>query len=111
MLSRANQAWFTFGNIIQLIFALGLHRGRTKKSPPESNIYIIGECRKRTFWTVYTLDRYFSILLGRPRLLHDEDIDQEIPDKVNDEDMTPIGIKVRTTEEDCVEEAAIFHAG
>jgi hypothetical protein len=34
---------------------------------------------------VYILDKYLSIMFGRPRLLHDEDIDQELPDETNDE--------------------------
>ncbi|KAI2794394.1 hypothetical protein POX_a00993 [Penicillium oxalicum] len=48
-------------------------RVRNTESP------LVMEMRKRVFWSVYTLDKYLSIMFGRPRLLHDEEIDQELP--------------------------------
>jgi len=110
MLSRADQAWYTFGTVVQLVFALGLHRKMSIDGKPGNDMYIVNECRKRTFWTVYTVDRYLSVLLGRPRLLQDEDIDAPYPDRVNDEDMTSTGIRARANEDDCLEDAAFFHA-
>jgi hypothetical protein len=41
----------------------------------------------RTFWTAYILDNYLGVILGRPRHFHDDDIDQDYPDCVHDEDM------------------------
>jgi len=34
------------------------------------------ECRKRVFWCAYSLDNYLSAALGRPKIFHDEDVDQ-----------------------------------
>ena len=48
-----------------------------------SNIEI--ECRRRTFWCAYTLDVHLSVVLGRPQLFHDDDIDTEYPADVEDE--------------------------
>jgi hypothetical protein len=42
---------------------------------------------KRTFWCAYTLNTYLSIALGRPMTFHDEDIDQEMPLCVDDENL------------------------
>lgn len=34
------------------------------------------ESRKRVFWCAYSLDNYLSSALGRPKIFHDDDIDQ-----------------------------------
>jgi hypothetical protein len=75
--SRINQAWYIFGTATQMIAALGLHRKPTVKSriiPDHDEASL----RKRVFWSAYTLDRYLSVILGRPRVLRDEDIDQSL---------------------------------
>lgn len=50
--------------------------------------------------------RYF----GRPRHYHDDDIDQDFPDCVNDEDMSSQGPLDTEAAEDCHVDALIFHA-
>ncbi|TDZ38788.1 Activator of stress genes 1 [Colletotrichum spinosum] len=112
--SRMNQAWYVFGSVLPIVSTLGLHRtsGRKKTSGgtgPQSD-YIISQCRKRTFWVAYTIDRYLSVVLGRLRMYHDEDIDQEFPDCVNDEDMTPQGRSSDEPEMDCHVESLVYHA-
>ncbi|OKL55659.1 hypothetical protein UA08_08983 [Talaromyces atroroseus] len=85
--SRANQCWYMFGTTMQLVTALGLHRRQLSKMTRGGPAYVDQELRKRIFWSAYTLDKYLSVMFGRPRLLSDEDIDQDFPDEVNDEDM------------------------
>jgi hypothetical protein len=43
--------------------------------------------RKRTFWVLYVTDRMVSVIVGRPCGLQDQDIDQEYPLLVDDEDL------------------------
>lgn len=109
-----NQAWYTFGNVIPVISALGLHRKATRHRGGGGQIpamdYISSECCKRTFWVVYTLDKYLAVVFGRPRFYHDDDIDQDYPDRVNDEDMTPQGPSLSEPLVDCHIDALIFHA-
>ncbi|KAK0622201.1 putative transcriptional regulatory protein [Lasiodiplodia hormozganensis] len=110
-----NQAWYVFGNAVQIISALGLHRkaGRKRNGAPTKNPssdYIKDQCRKRTFWVAYIIDKYLSVVLGRPRHYHDDDIDQDFPDLVNDADMTPQGRSTSEPLEDCHVEALILHA-
>ncbi|KAB2569200.1 putative transcriptional regulatory protein [Lasiodiplodia theobromae] len=110
-----NQAWYVFGNAVQIISALGLHRkaGRKRNGAPtknQSSDYIKDQCRKRTFWVAYIIDKYLSVVLGRPRHYHDDDIDQDFPDLVNDADMTPQGRSTSDPLEDCHVEALILHA-
>ncbi|GLB01451.1 hypothetical protein AtubIFM57143_011439, partial [Aspergillus tubingensis] len=85
--SRANECWYSFGTALQLVTALGLHRKFPGRLPKGGNTYMERELRKRILWSAYMLDRYLSVMFGRPRLLHDEDIDQDLPDEINDEDM------------------------
>lgn len=114
--SRMNQAWYTFGHALQIISALGLHR-RTKRGmrsigtdSPDAVDYIIFQCRRRTFWVAYTIDLYLGVVLGRPRHFHDEDIDQEWPDCINDEDMVAEGPSTSESMEDCRLDALLYHA-
>ncbi|KAJ5735921.1 uncharacterized protein N7483_001046 [Penicillium malachiteum] len=39
---------------------------------------------RRTFWSAYCLDTHLSLTLGRPKIFHDEDIDQELPSGIDD---------------------------
>ncbi|PWY83701.1 fungal-specific transcription factor domain protein [Aspergillus sclerotioniger CBS 115572] len=107
--SRANECWYSFGTALQLVTALGLHRKFPGKLPKGGNTYLERELRKRILWSAYMLDRYLSVMFGRPRLLHDEDIDQDLPDEVNDEDMLQDDPAQRTGSADCMMVASILH--
>ncbi|KAF2852114.1 hypothetical protein T440DRAFT_517063 [Plenodomus tracheiphilus IPT5] len=111
MSCRFNQAWYTFGHALQIISALGLHRrdDRKKAATNTKRDFIEEQCRKRTFWVAYILDKYLGVIFGRPRHYHDEDIDQDLPMTVNDEDMTSRGAQISETN-DCYIEALVVHA-
>ncbi|KAJ1333224.1 proline utilization trans-activator [Microdochium nivale] len=112
--SRMNKAWYTFGHALQIISALGLHRKTTRQlhKGPSQPDYLQGQLRMRTFWTAYILDKYLGVIFGRPRHYHDEDIDQEFPDRLEDEDITPQGpLHAAGGDHDgCHTDALIFHA-
>jgi len=108
MTCRMNQAWFTFGTVLQLVSSLGLHR-RVRR-PRQERDYVYRQCQKRTFWTTYVLDKYFGVLMGRPQHFHDDDIDQDFPDCVNDEDMTATGFDASEDPDDCLIEAFVENA-
>ncbi|KAL2814278.1 fungal-specific transcription factor domain-containing protein [Aspergillus granulosus] len=105
--SRANKAWFTLGTAIQLMMALGLHSRRSNRDNTGENL-IRRECRRRTVWCSYTLDKYLSVILGRPRLWHDGDVDEELPARVNDIDLLPT--RIESPKRDCVMDAPVLHA-
>lgn len=107
--SRANECWYAFGTALQLVTALGLHRKCPAKVSRNGNSYLERELRKRIFWSAYTLDKYLSVMFGRPRLLHDEDTDQELPDEMNDEDMLEEDPERRTGSADCMMIASVLH--
>ncbi|KAI0485286.1 fungal-specific transcription factor domain-containing protein [Xylariaceae sp. FL0804] len=94
---RMNSAWYLLGDAYQIVVALGLHRRPSQKhgqSARSQDDYIDLQCQRRTFWVAYTIDAYLSVVLGRPRYLHDQDINQEFPASINDEEMTPQGPRV-----------------
>lgn len=71
--SRINHCWSLFGTTAHLALAIGLNRRRRRDMITD---YVEEECRKRVFWCAYSLDNLLSAALGRPRIFHDEDIDQ-----------------------------------
>ncbi|KAF2009103.1 hypothetical protein BU24DRAFT_497644 [Aaosphaeria arxii CBS 175.79] len=84
--SRMNHCWQLFGSAARLALALGLHRcGRAEPAIACNRIEL--ESSRRTFWNAYCLDNYLSIVFGRPRLFHDEDVDQELPSSADDADI------------------------
>lgn len=106
--SRLNEAWYLFGTTYQLIIALGLHRKSAASELHKD--YVLSECRKRTFWSAYTIDGYFSAMLGRPPFLHDEFVDQAYPEPLNDQDITSDAISRKSKGIDCLIIASIIHA-
>ncbi|KAJ5354553.1 hypothetical protein N7541_005597 [Penicillium brevicompactum] len=107
--SRANECWYSFGTTTQLVTALGLHRRLSGKLSKNGGSCLELELRKRIFWSVYTLDKYLSIMFGRPRLLHDEDIDQDLPDEMNDDDLLEEDPTRRTGSTDSMMIASVLH--
>ncbi|KAK8861354.1 hypothetical protein IAR55_002173 [Kwoniella newhampshirensis] len=51
------------------------------------------ETRKRTFWSIYSWDKQSAALFGRPPIIHLRDCDVTEPLIVDDENLTPEGIK------------------
>ncbi|RGP63509.1 fungal specific transcription factor domain-containing [Fusarium sporotrichioides] len=108
--SRFNRAWYIFGNMLQLLSALGLHR-RVPQREKSCMDYIRVQCGIRTFWAAYILDNHLGVIFGRPRHYHDDDIDQSYPDRIDDDDMTCTGPQDDFEEQqDCSIDALIFHA-
>ena len=81
---RLNECRYCFSFAISVATALGIHRRQSSSS--RVNV-LEGECRKRTFWSAYVLDGYLSVMLGRPRLIRDEDVDQPLPQNIADNDL------------------------
>ncbi|KAJ4244230.1 hypothetical protein NW757_010587 [Fusarium falciforme] len=110
--SRFNRGWYVFGNALHLVTALGLYRrGNWKRGISSRNDYIHTQCGIRTFWTAYIVDNYLAVIFGRPRHFHDEDINQDLPESVDDEAMTVDGpINAADAPKDCHIDALIFHA-
>lgn len=81
--SRLSTCYSHLGIVLRSSIRLGLHRNVQNHFNP-----IEQEVRKRIFWSVRKLDTYVGALLGLPKLLADEDIDQEFPLEVDDDCIT-----------------------
>ncbi|KAM7203939.1 Fungal specific transcription factor domain containing protein [Rhypophila sp. PSN 637] len=111
---RMTQAYYSFGNTIQMIISLGLHRklgrnrglGRDVKKFPD---YPKIQCERRTFWSAYVIDKELSMILGQPTRFSEDTIDQLLPDCINGEDMRRDG-PIRAIKSDCYVSALVAHA-
>ena len=81
---RLNECRYCFSFAISVATALGIHRRQSSSAKVNK---LDAECRKRTFWSAYVLDGYLSVMLGRPRLIRDEDVDQPLPENIADNDL------------------------
>ena len=91
-----------------MVLALGIHRKRFSHGGSSSLVEF--EMRKRVFWAAYTLDKYLSIILGRPRVFRDEDIDQHFPERLSDADLTANTSIPKASQSQCVSDGPVFHA-
>ena len=75
------------GIALRAALHLGLHRNIQGNFNP-----IERELRKRTFWTIRSMDVYVSTRRGLPISVDSDDIDQEYPLEIDDEFITQVGI-------------------
>ena len=84
---RMTACRYCFSLTATILTSLGLHRAQSTKSQRVVVDSVESELRKRVFWCAYVLDGYLSVMLGRPRIFRDEDIDQPYPRNVDDNDL------------------------
>jgi len=85
--SRLVTCYSHIGIVLRSSIRMGLHRSIPNKFNPVEQ-----ETRKRIFFSVRKLDTYVGALLGLPKMLSDEDIDQDMPLEVDDERITVNGV-------------------
>ncbi|KAF9894711.1 hypothetical protein FE257_006601 [Aspergillus nanangensis] len=107
--SRINHCWSLFGTTARLAIAIGIHRRRRREHAGLVNA-IEHECCKRVFWCAYSLDNYLSAALGRPRAFHDDEIDQDLPEVVEDHQITATTILPAMSGGQSVMLAPVYHA-
>ncbi|KAH8811153.1 fungal-specific transcription factor domain-containing protein [Xylogone sp. PMI_703] len=81
---RTSTSYSYVGTLVRLAFQLGLHR-----SFPSPSDIILRESRIRTFWVIRSMDVYVGLMVGLPKAINDEDIDQSMPTDVCDEYIRP----------------------
>ncbi|KAJ4361970.1 Gypsy retrotransposon integrase-like protein 1 [Neocucurbitaria cava] len=85
--AKLSTCYAYIGVALRSALRMGLHRSFNANFTP-----IEAETRKRVFWVIRRMDTYVGAMLGLPRFLEDEDIDQEHPMEVDDEYITERGI-------------------
>lgn len=81
--AKLSTCYAYIGVALRSALRMGLHRSFNENFTP-----IEVETRKRIFWVIRRMDTYVGAMLGLPRFLEDEDIDQEWPLEVDDECIT-----------------------
>jgi hypothetical protein len=81
--AKLSTCYAYIGVALRSALRMGLHRSFNENFTP-----IEAETRKRIFWVIRRMDTYVGAMLGLPRFLEDEDIDQEYPLEVDDEYIT-----------------------
>lgn len=81
----------TCHSYISAAMAASLQMGLHRSQPAEMN-FVERETRKRLFWAIRTLETYIIAILGLPRTISDDDIDQDMPLEIDDEYITEAGI-------------------
>ncbi|KAH3687033.1 hypothetical protein WICPIJ_001977 [Wickerhamomyces pijperi] len=86
--ARLSTCYSYIGIALRSALREGLHRksNDSRRFNPLEN-----EVRKRIFWTIYKMDIYVNGMLGLPRSIAREDIDQEMPLGLDDENITETG--------------------
>ncbi|TGZ76334.1 hypothetical protein EX30DRAFT_367478 [Ascodesmis nigricans] len=90
---KPGQSWFVARIATTMCVELGLHRSTKnwKHDGPKPSVIEI-EMRKRVFYCILSLEVAFTGKLGRPMSIQDTDWDVELPERVEDEDITENGI-------------------
>lgn len=85
--AKLSTCYLHIGIALRSAIRLGLHRSVSIDFDP-----IEQEVRKRVFWVIRKMDTYVGAMLGLPKMLSDDDIDQDLPSEVDDEFITADGI-------------------
>jgi hypothetical protein len=85
--SNLSTCYSYIGIALRSACRLGMHRNVSDRFNP-----IERETRRRVFWVIRKMDTYVAALLGFPRMLSEDDIDQDLPLEVDDECLTKDGI-------------------
>ncbi|CCH41093.1 putative transcriptional activator [Wickerhamomyces ciferrii] len=84
--ARLSTCYSYIGVALRSALKEGLHR---KLAHPFNPVEL--EIRKRIFWTIYKMDIYVNTMLGLPRSIATEDIDQDLPEELDDDKITEDG--------------------
>lgn len=84
--ARLSTCYSYIGVALRSALRAGLHRKVAYNFNP-----IELETRKRLFWTIRKMDIYVNAMLGLPRSVAEEDFDQELPEEIDDENITEDG--------------------
>ena len=85
--ARLSTCYSYLGIVLRSAIRMGLHRSVSNTFNP-----IEAELRKRIWWIVWKLDTYVGALLGLPQMISQDEIDQEMPEEIDDDYITMEGV-------------------
>ncbi|KAK8199040.1 fungal transcriptional regulatory protein [Phyllosticta capitalensis] len=81
--AKLSTCYAYIGVALRSALRMGLHRSMNDRFNP-----IETEMRKRSFWVIRKMDVYVGALLGLPHTLNFEEVDQDLPEELDDEYIT-----------------------
>ncbi|RFU32708.1 hypothetical protein B7463_g3610, partial [Scytalidium lignicola] len=90
---KPGASWILTQNTISLAIELGLHRSVKRWAPEFTPNLLDIEIRKRTFWSILGIHVTLSGKLGRPMVLRLEDFDVELPEAIDDDQLSENGLE------------------
>jgi Fungal specific transcription factor domain len=82
--SQTDRCWTLLGLAIRIAQTIGLHVEDSHKRSLTSLSLLEEETMRRTWYTMYNLDRLLALQLGRPIAIHDDDYYVTLPSKAED---------------------------
>jgi hypothetical protein len=76
-----SSVWHLCGLMIRQCAELGLHR----QPKTDEKLAHLDESKKRLFWSIYQLERRTALVLGRPFIIIDDEIDVSLPHYVEED--------------------------
>lgn len=89
---KPGASWILTQITLSLAIEMGLHRSIKRWAPESTPSLLDIEIRKRTFWAVLGIHVTLCGKLGRPMALKLEDFDVEIPDAIDDDQLSEAGL-------------------
>ncbi|KAL2149695.1 hypothetical protein VTH82DRAFT_8347 [Thermothelomyces myriococcoides] len=87
-LNLKSAAWSWLGRAVKVAQDLCLY---TEAAAAATSSFVEAEMRRRTWWTIYILDRSLALELGKPMLIDDLDCDVSLPAAVDDHHISERG--------------------
>jgi hypothetical protein len=82
--SQMDRCWALLGLAIRIAQTIGLHVEDSYKRSLTNPSLLEEETMRRTWYTMYNLDRLLALQLGRPIAIHDDDYYVTLPSKAED---------------------------
>lgn len=81
-----DRCWLTLGLAIRIAQSIGLHIEREQSQKNEALTEVAMEMQRRTWHSLYVLDRLLSVQLGRPSAIRNRDCTVRLPSRLDDEE-------------------------
>ena len=81
---QTDTCWMTLGLAIRIAQSIGLHVEGTQSLNSQESGEITKEFRRRTWYSLYVLDRLLSLQLGRPPAIRMRDCNARLPSRLDD---------------------------
>ena|ERR1700722_11386933 len=88
MLRYGLSCWTTLGLAVRLAQSIGLHVKDAARTPEDNSNMFSYELRRRTWYSIYVLDRLLALQLGRPPAIYEGDFNVGLPSRLDDTAMS-----------------------